>query len=758
MTKIWQNNKVLLWPPSVDGHLSRVSQNTDPALWDTKDSETVDYWLRNGPSNCQNHDCDFSGSRRVYGSEGESARYLSKSIFTRKLRNGETVKREWLLYSPSQGKVFCFICRLLSEQASTFSTTGFNDWKHSILIEGHENNDEHCKNMTAFLHRHKQMGCIDTSITKQREAGQEYWKKVLKRIVSVVRFLASRGLPFRGENQVIGSSHNGNYLGALELISEYDAFLEHHLKTHASPGKGNDSYLSANILCDEFIDIMGKTVLSNILEEIKASKYYSISVDSTPDVSHTDQLTFTIRYVNDGEPVERFLRFIPIFSHGAKDLSNVVLGFLDELKLPLSNCRGQSYDNASNMSGKYSGLQARIRDLNEFAVYVPCADHSLNLVGVKAAESCPKAGRFFDFVQHLYCFFSASTHRWNILNSVLGNQKVVKRLSDTRWSARYDAVAALYDGFDSIKKALDSLSVDCDQDCNTRREAGGLSNKMREKETIILLLLWRDVLERTQKTSTFLQAEDMDIDCAAKLLGSLKTYFQELREEFSLYEMKANERFPDSEYAEKGKRERKRGQRLTSNDGPGEEVLPNVREKFKIESFLPIIDTLIAELTRRGTAYSSIGNLFSFFRHLKTLSLSDIEKKCQALCKIYHADIELEGLVKECGHLKHLLDETCESLAAVYKKLITDDLKSVFPNVEISLRIFMSMMVTNCGGERSFSRLKLIKSQMRSTMGQERLNSLALMCIEHEVLKRVDFDPVINEFSARKSRKVQVLP
>jgi len=70
----------------------------------------------------------------------------------------------------------------------------------------------------------------------------------------------------------------------------------------------------------------------------------------------------------------------------------------------------------------------------------------------------------------------------------------------------------------------------------------------------------------------------------------------------------------------------------------------------------------------------------------------------------------------------------------------------------------MSMMVTNCGGERSFSRLKLIKSQMRSTVGQERLNSLALMCIEHEVLKRVDFDPVINEFSARKSRKVQVLP
>lgn len=33
----------------------------------------------------------------------------------------------------------------------------------------------------------------------------------------------------------------------------------------------------------------------------------------------------------------------------------------------------------------------------------------------------------------------------------------------------------------------------------------------------------------------------------------------------------------------------------------------------------------------------------------------------------------------------------------------------MFPNVEIALRIFLSMMVTNCSGERSFSKLKRIK-------------------------------------------------
>ena len=46
--------------------------------------------------------------------------------------------------------------------------------------------------------------------------------------------------------------------------------------------------------------IVAKHVQEKTIAEIIASQYYSISVVSTPDVSHTDQLTFCIRYVKDG--------------------------------------------------------------------------------------------------------------------------------------------------------------------------------------------------------------------------------------------------------------------------------------------------------------------------------------------------------------------------------------------------------------------------------------------------------------------------
>jgi hypothetical protein len=97
-------------------------------------------------------------------------------------------------------------------------------------------------------------------------------------------------------------------------------------------------------------------------------------MDYTPDVKHIDQFTFILRYVESGVPKERFLRFIPIHGHKADHLADVVTSFLKDNNFSLMNCRGQSYDNTTNMPGHYSGLQAGLKEQNTYALYVPCAD------------------------------------------------------------------------------------------------------------------------------------------------------------------------------------------------------------------------------------------------------------------------------------------------------------------------------------------------------------------------------------------------
>ena len=201
-------------------------------------------------------------------------------------------------------------------------------------------------------------------------------------------------------------------MGVLELIAQYDPFLSSHLAKNSNQGRERPSYLSSTN-CEEIIGIMGNQALAIIVKELQQSKYFSLDIDFTPDISHIDQLTIVVRYVrmSDGEVVERFLNCIPIESHTGEALATTALKFLNEHDIDIKNLRGQSYDNAANMSGCCNGIQANICQINSLAHYIPCAAHSLNLVGVSAAETYVKAPSFFGLVQKLFNFFSASTTR-----------------------------------------------------------------------------------------------------------------------------------------------------------------------------------------------------------------------------------------------------------------------------------------------------------------------------------------------------------
>ena len=82
-------------------------------------------------------------------------------------------------------------------------------------------------------------GCVDVELAQQAEQVENYWRSVLKRLISVIKFSCERGLALRGENEIMGSAANGNNLGVLELLAQYDDFLKQHIQKHANLGSGH---------------------------------------------------------------------------------------------------------------------------------------------------------------------------------------------------------------------------------------------------------------------------------------------------------------------------------------------------------------------------------------------------------------------------------------------------------------------------------------------------------------------------------------
>lgn len=239
---------------------------------------------------------------------------------------------------------------------------------------------------------------------------------------------------------------------------------------------------------------------------------------------------------------------------------------------------------------------------------MPCSAHSLNLVGSCSAECCVSAISFFGFLQTLFNFFSASTHRWCILKSNI-HGVVLKSLSTTRWSARSDAVNALKTNFIEIRSALIQLADDKDQTTITRREAFSLVSKMENFKTALLCVVWECILNRLNATSKSLQRVETDLATCTYLYECLFQFVISLRNEeiYEEFEEKAKILVKDNGYRADHQRLRKKKRFFEEADTEAE-LSP--RNKFKTSTYFAILDSLASKLRKRKEIFSKLQKKF----------------------------------------------------------------------------------------------------------------------------------------------------
>jgi regulator of extracellular matrix RemA (YlzA/DUF370 family) len=82
--------------------------------------------------------------------------------------------------------------------------------------------------------------------------------------------------------------------------------------------------------------------------------------------------------------------------------------------------------------------------------------------------------------------------------------------------------------------------------------------------------------------------------------------------------------------------------------------------------------------------------------------------------------------------------------------------RQLFGQIETLLRLLIVVPATSCEAERSFSALRRLKTWLRSTMSQRRLNSIAVCNVHQCYLDTVNIQTVANEFISSVDRRVQL--
>nr|XP_011459729.1 PREDICTED: zinc finger MYM-type protein 1 [Fragaria vesca subsp. vesca] len=253
----------------------------------------------------------------------------------------------------------------------------------------------------------------------------------------------------------------------------------------------------------------------------------------------------------------------------------------------------------------------------------------------------------------------------------------------------------------------------------------------------------------------------MDIDVAISQLKALISFLQEYREsgfDQAIIEAEhiANEMGIEAVFQEEHIIRRKR---QSDEINSGEEVTQSSKESFRVNYFIFIVDQALSSLQSQFEQFQIYEEIFGFLFAVEKLKsvddnspLSSCVKLQQFLTHNEHSDIDATDLCLELQLLRHLLP--AETTRAIDVLNFLRKMDGCYPNAYVAYRILLTIPVTVASAKKSFSKLKLIKTYLRSTMSQERLNGLAMLSIEKKVVEKVDYAKLIDTFASKITRRV----
>ena len=151
---------------------------------------------------------------------------------------------------------------------------------------------------------------------------------------------------------------------------------------------------------NEIIERLAHAVQRVVVREAFGSPYYGLIADGTTDITAKEQFSCHLFYTDDNFiQHSRFLGYYNAPDTTAETLFLCIKDVFLRLNLPLEKLKGYCFDGASNMSGRFSGVQARLGEVCQGSLFVHCCNHSLDLALQKVAREVPLISETLQFVQ-----------------------------------------------------------------------------------------------------------------------------------------------------------------------------------------------------------------------------------------------------------------------------------------------------------------------------------------------------------------------
>ena len=201
--------------------------------------------------------------------------------------------------------------------------------------------------------------------------------------------------------------------------------------------------------------------------------------------------------------------------------------------------------------------------------------------------------------------FSGSASRWKVLQDKTSIS--LHRLSETRWSARIDAVKPLVKRPREILSALETLKEDFDLPGDLYNEVVALHKWFFSFEFVVLATFWFKVLQAIHNVSCLLQGTQLTLDEEIRLFALLTSVLHRIRESWSAILDEARTVASNLGFEEQFKQKRQRKcKALPGEDPRNAHIHANEEDRFRIDVFYVALDKLTQEIELRSQTAANI--------------------------------------------------------------------------------------------------------------------------------------------------------
>lgn len=279
---------------------------------------------------------------------------------------------------------------------------------------------------------------------------------------------------------------------------------------------------------------------------------------------------------------------------------------------------------------------------------------------------------------------------------------------------------------------------------------------MESFEFIFAMQMLDPILNLILHVSTVLQSSNINLLTAIDLVRSLKKSLESMRNDdndFKNIYKNTEQLCKENCITIPDVKKRKVSSKIDTMTN--QHFMFSKKDEMRINVYYQTLDQLIAGLNLKFNQ-ETLKMVESMGHLLKLETNNDDILLFSSVFNLDAANLETEiRLLKQFTDLSESNKTNCEKWMD-WLTISGTSREVIFCNVFKALKSFMVIPVTTCSCERSFSKLSIVKTKLRSAMLQERLDNLLTMFIEQELAYNVDLDEVIETFKTLRPAKRRI--